>query len=441
MASIKRVIFFSFIMLLSHTIKSQPLAFPEAEGCGRFSTGGRGGKIIYVTNLNDNGEGSLRSALKKQKEPTTILFSVSGTIFLKSKIEVLHSYITIAGQSAPGEGICIAGSGIEIKGGDNIIIRYLRLRPGDIGGEEIDALTVRNCYNVIVDHCSMSWSTDETCSCYDNTDFTLQWCIVSESLNNSVHHKGEHGYGGIWGGENATFHHNLLAHHNSRNPRLNGSRYHKHPEIEKTELINNVIFNWKMKCIYGGEEGAYSIIGNYFKPGPATSENSSKRILEPWEPYSTYYFNSNFIEGDPTLSSDNYRAIDEEYFLPQEFISNQPVNISNLAPTTSEEAYSLVLEKAGTSLFRDSIDRRIVDEVKNNRYTFGNNGIIDSQKDAGGWPSLKTAPALPDSDSDGMPDEWEIQQKLNPQDPSDGNQITKGNQYTNVEIYMNSLCK
>jgi len=426
------------LIILSTAIKAQPLAFPGAEGCGRFATGGRGGNVVFVINLNDSGTGSLREALINFNNPRTILFSISGTIFLKSIIEVRSGNFTLAGQSAPGEGICIAGSGIDIVA-DNVIIRYLRFRPGDVNGKETDALTIKRSHNVIVDHCSMSWSTDETCSCYDNFDFTLQWCIVSESLNNSVHSKGEHGYGGIWGGQNASFHHNLLAHHNSRNPRLHGSRYLKQPEKEKAELINNIVYNWKSKCIYAGEQGTYTITENYFKPGPATSKSSSKRILDPWEPFSYYYFNSNFIDGNPELTANNKLSIDKKHPLPNDFFCKVPLQISDLAPSTAHEAFSAVLKSAGASLHRDAVDVRIIDDVRHGKFTCGENGIINSQKDVGGWPVLKSAPALPDSDKDGMPDEWEIQNNLDPKNPLDGNMFSKGNQYTNVEIYLNRL--
>jgi len=434
--------FLSFLvglLVISLKVVSQPLAFPGAEGCGRFTSGGRGGEVVFVTNLNDSGKGSLRYALKEYNQPRMILFKVSGTIFLKSMIEVSIGNFTLAEQSAPGDGICVAGAGLDIEA-DNVIIRYMRFRPGEIDSLETDALTIKKSKAVIVDHCSMSWSTDETCSCYDNTNFTLQWCIVSESLNKSVHHKGEHGYGGIWGGKNATFHHNLLAHHNSRNPRLNGSRYHKQPENEKAELINNVIYNWKMKCIYAGEEGEYTIAGNYFKPGPATGEKESGDILEPWEPFSTYYFNKNYIDGNPVLSNKNSLSIDKEHPLPNKFFSKKPLVISNLKIKPAKKTYYSVLEHAGASLHRDTIDRRIVDEVKNGTFTFGNKGIINSQSVTGGWPVLKEESPLPDSDADGMADDWEVKNGLDP-NKEDGNSIKKGQDYSNLEIYLNSLIK
>ncbi|MBN1925522.1 MAG: pectate lyase [Prolixibacteraceae bacterium] len=419
---------------------SQPLAFPGAEGCGRFASGGRGGNVIFVSNLNDAGPGSLREALADNEEPRIILFTVGGTIFLKSQIEVTNGNFTLAGQSAPGQGICIAGSGIDIEA-DNVIIRYVRFRPGDINGEETDALTIKRSNNVIVDHCSMSWSTDETCSCYDNTNFTLQWCIISESLDNSVHHKGEHGYGGIWGGMKASFHHNLLAHHTSRNPRLHGSRYHKHPELEKAEMLNNVVYNWEKKCIYGGEDGTYTISGNYFKPGPATGEKAKTEILDPWKPFSNYYFQHNVIHDHPELSSNNKKLIADKNHLSKKNITNKPLAISNILPEEAALAYKKILESTGASIVRDEVDQRIVEEVKNGIYHFGNKGIINSQRDVGGWPELKTGKNPQDSDKDGIPDDWEANNGLDPKNPDDAAYIRPGQSYTNLEIWLNSLCQ
>lgn len=415
-------------------------AFPGAEGAGKYATGGRGGKVIYVSNLNDAGPGSLRYALSEVDGPRIILFSISGTIFLKTKIDVSKGDFTIAGQSAPGQGICIAGDGMDIEA-DNIIIQYLRFRPGSINQDETDALTIKRSDQVIIDHCSMSWSTDETCSCYDNTNFTLQWSIISESLNKSVHRKGAHGYGGIWGGKTATFHHNLLAHHKSRNPRLHGSRYHKEPELERAEVVNNVIYNWKSTCMYGGENGNYTIAGNYFKPGPATGKSASVQLLEPYEPVSSYYFNNNYLDQNPELSNNNWDALDYEGDFPAEKQLKAPLSISDYTIVSAKQAYLEILKSAGASLYRDAVDKRIIKEVKKGTSTYGENGIINSQKETGEWPQLKSKKAPADSDADGMPDRWEKKNQLNPNDPSDGNHYSISKQYTNVEVYLHSLIK
>jgi pectate lyase len=432
-------LFFCLSVVVGCAQQNQPLAFPGAEGFGKFATGGRGGKVVYVSNLNDDGPGSLRHALDEIEEPRTVLFSVSGTIFLERQIEIDHGNLTIAGQSAPGDGICIAGAGIDIEA-DNVIIRYLRFRPGDNAGQETDALTIKRSDRVIVDHCSMSWSTDETCSCYDNTNFTLQWCIISESLNKSVHHKGSHGYGGIWGGKKASFHHNLLAHHKSRNPRLHGSRYHKEPALEKAELINNVVYNWSSKCIYAGEDGNYNITGNYFKPGPATSSKKSTQILEPYDPYSNFYFQGNTIEGETAASANNHLAVYSDDSIDHYF-SNEPVFEPGLLAEDPSLAYEKVLNTAGASISRDVVDQRIVDEVRKTSFTFGNKGIIDTQDQTMGWPELKQGTVLPDTDEDGMPDQWEVKKHLNPNDPADGNHFQQDQQLTMLEIYLNTLCE
>jgi hypothetical protein len=423
---------------------AQKLAFPGADGCGKYATGGRGGEVVNVTNLNDDGLGSLRHALDEIEEPRIIVFNVSGTIFLKSEIELDHGNVTIAGQTAPGDGICIAGYGLDIEA-DNIIIRYVRFRPGDIAGKENDALTIKRSSNVIVDHCSMSWGTDETCSCYDNTNFTLQWCIISESLNKSVHHKGSHGYGGIWGGKGATFHHNLIAHHKSRNPRLHGSRYHKEPKLEKAEIVNNVIYNWGSTCIYGGEAGNYNIAGNFFKAGPGTKKDARSEILEPYKPFSNYYFKDNYIYKNKKLSENNLISvnIDDEDKLTDVNWLKQPleIEISDYKYEDAYKAYKKVLKKAGASINRDKTDKRIIKDVKQKSATYGKNGIIDSQKEVGGWPTLKQAKATKDTDNDGMPDDWEQKHKLDPLNYDDNAHYNLHEDYTNIEVYINNLTK
>ena len=403
-----------------------------------YTTGGRGGKVIKVTNLNDSGPGSLREAIQ-QDGARTILFDVSGTIELESPLHIENDNLTVAGQSAPGDGICIKGHEVRIYA-NNIIIRFIRFRLGDIAGKEYDALTGMGNKNIIVDHCSMSWSTDETVSLYDNENFTLQWSIISESLNNSVHRKGPHGYGGIWGGKNATFAFNILAHHSSRNPRLQGTRYRLKDGQEKTEIINNMVYNWGNKAIYGGENGIYNIINNIFIPGPASPKSKVAEILEPYKPYGSYYLQGNevWVSGEKIISSH------ENVSLPSNkhrihLVSNQNQFLINTMAFEAQDAYGLMISKAGASLVRDAVDQRIINEITNRSFTYGNMGIIDSQNDTEGWPALKSLPPLLDSDGDGIPDEWETKHGLNPFDPTDGNKFSLNSLYTNLEVYLNEI--
>jgi len=416
-------------------------AFPGAEGFGKYVTGGRGGKVYSVTNLNDDGPGSLRDAIEK-KEPRIIVFAISGTIKLKSQLDIKHGDLTMAGQSAPGDGICIRDYSVRINA-DNVIVRYMRFRMGDETKFQNDAVYGMRHKNIIIDHCSMSWSTDECASFYDNENFTMQWCILAESLNASVHEKGEHGYGGIWGGMGASFHHNLLADHNSRNPRFCGSRYHKQPAREIVDFRNNVIFNWGINSSYAGERGNHNMINNFYKPGPATPKSKANRIVNPWQPYGKFFVNGNAMYGDPAVTANNWTGgvqFDKSDNTDSVFM-DKPVPVAPIETQSPREAYERVLKKAGASLKRDAVDMRIIQEVESGKAPYGKekNGIIDSQKDVGGWPELKSSSALPDSDQDGMPDAWEIDHKLDPKSENDASTFTIHKQYTNIEVYLNSI--
>lgn len=433
-------------------------AFPGAEGFGRETTGGRGGTVIEVTNLNDAGAGSFRAAVLATGA-RTIVFKVSGRIILSSTLNIRNGNLTIAGQTAPGDGICISNNTVTIDA-DNVIIRYMRFRLGDEAKVENDALNGRNRQNIIVDHCSLSWSVDETGSFYDNKNFTLQWCIISESLYASVHGKGNHGYGGIWGGQGASFHHNLLSDHTNRNPRFNGSRYSKQPDLEIVDFRNNVIYNWG-NSVYGGEGGNANMVNNYYKSGPATTSSTAKyRILQ----YTGWYYDAavrpdtlyggkfyiagNYVHGYPAVTADNWAGgvqRDGNATAAQLTAARQssPFNFAPVTTQTAEEAYVSVLDSAGALLpKRDAVDNRIVSEVRSGIETYGGTygaarGIIDTHTIIG-WPTYNSTPAPVDTDKDGMPDSWEKAQGLNP-DIADNNQKNLSTGYDNLEVYLNSI--
>jgi pectin methylesterase-like acyl-CoA thioesterase len=407
-------------------------AFPGAEGAGMYTTGGRGGDVYEVTNLNDSGPGSLRDGVKLSN--VTIVFRVSGTIHLKSELVISGSNITIAGQTAPGDGITIADYGVRITG-SNIIIRYLRFRPGSSNiSAEPDALTsFGGSKNIIIDHCSFSWSVDETLSIYRVENLTVQWCIAAESLTMSGHWKGRHGYGGIWGGYNATWHHNLLMSHTSRLPRVNvGSA--PIPEA-KVEFINNVIYNWGFNNTYGGENTTLSLINNYYKPGPGTQDTVRSRIANPTPNgyQSSWYISGNVLEGNSDVTNNNELGITASGTYTK---LTEPVDIpGEVTIQDAQTAYQEVLAKAGAVYpKRDAVDARLVNEVKN-----GLGRFINTEAEVGGYPELQSAQAPQDTDHDGMPDNWEISNGLNPNDPSDRNGYKFSNGYTNLENYLNSL--
>lgn len=420
---------------------AKQIAFPGAEGFGKYTTGGRGGKVWIVSNLNDAGPGSLREAIEA-KGPRIVVFAVSGTIALESRLSVKNNDITIAGQTAPGDGICLKNYTFYI-GADNVIVRYIRSRMGAERKQEDDAIGGNKHHrDIIIDHCSASWSVDETASFYHNKNFTMQWCIIAESLNNSVHSKGEHGYGGIWGGESATFHHNLLADHKSRNPRFSGSSTTLNDPDELVDFRNNVIFNWGENSSYGGEKGSYNMVANYYKPGPATKRSVERRIVNPWSPYGKFYIYGNVMEGDHDVTIANWNGVQGD---PNKDSAKAtaPFEVEPIQLETAQKAYESVLQYAGASKVRDAADLRVIEQVRTGKATTGRNrnGIIDSPTDVGGWPELKSLPAPKDTDKDGIPDEWEIAHGLNPNDPKDGALYTIDKQYTNVEVYLNGLVK
>ncbi len=437
-------------------------AFPGAEGYGKYTTGGRGGKVIYVTNLNDdNNPGSLRYALN-QSGPRIILFKVSGTILLKSELKISKGDVTIAGQTAPGDGITLRDYPVYVEA-DNLIIRFMRFRMGDKQAQEDDALGGRFHKNIIIDHCSASWSTDECVSFYANENFTLQWTIISESLRNSVHEKGAHGYGGIWGGKYASFHHNLLAHHDSRNPRLGEPANDVYALTDLVDLRNNIIYNWQGNSCYGGEGMNVNIVNCYYKPGPATTKVErivaiDKNKVEGSPIYGIwgkFFIDGNVMTGSQRATNDNWT-----YGVYNQFHSSNgtvtqaerdamrlaaPHNPGEITTHTAEKAYEKILEFGGASLKRDAVDVRILHDLSTGTATYMNggngsvNGIIDTQDAVGGWPVLESLNAPADSDEDGMPDEWESANNLNPYDGGDAQLKSVDGLYPNIEVYINSL--
>ncbi|WP_345954294.1 pectate lyase [Mucilaginibacter sp. PAMB04168] len=437
------------------------IAFPGAEGFGKYATGGRGGQVAEVTNLNDSGAGSFRDALKMYPgEPLTIVFRVAGIIDLKSAIKVSRSNLTIAGQTAPGEGICLKGNSFILNGGGrngNIIIRYLRSRPGSNLAHGIYGFDMENMSKVIIDHCSFSWANEECAAMYDIKNVTVQWSIVSEGLYNAGHHKGLRSYGGVWGGQNVTYHHNLISNQNSRTVRFNGSR--AHDTLAVIDYRNNVVYNWgRNNACYGGEvkipngRSEINMVNNYYKPGPATS--TAKQIFCEAEFFpgkassstGQWYLAGNIMEGNAELNKNNAVGLELSKIpdtLRSRALVNHPFKVEAINDQTARDAYQAVLNKVGAILpVRDIVDSRLINEVRTNRPTgigsFGKPGIIDDPKAVGGWPAYSTAVAPPDSDHDGMPDAWETANGLNKNDANDRNKVWS-NGYTMLEIYLNQV--
>lgn len=519
----------------------EAISFPGAEGYGRITTGGRGGDVYHVTTLDDGTqEGTFRWACNKSGA-RTIVFDVSGTIHLTSELRIRNGNVTIAGQTAPGDGICVADYPFVISC-PNIIIRYMRFRLGNEAlksnpnAHEGDGLGGMDGQRIMIDHCSVSWSIDECLSVYGSKNITVQWCIVSQSLVNSGHSKGNHGYGGNWGGSGASYHHNLLAHHGSRTPRL-GPRPSTQTD-ERMDLRNNVIYNWGGNGCYGGEAMNVNIVNNYYKPGPATPTGSKgKRIAAPgirtvdycldksgtasnfkkvtgidvsscsgsadkngnnyvtlkgkrylidmetstitvttddgdkqvtvkwnsWKPtlhqWGRYHVNGN-INPDPAhadLNEDNWTlgvfkqiatgsGVDYHNATEETVRAFTPIPFVYTTTHSAEDAFEKVLQYAGASLSRDAHDETMAHDAREGvvTTTARANGLLNSQDEAmyidgtSGWPVLNSSEAPVDTDGDGMPDEWETANGLDPNDPADG-KILGEDGYSNLENYLNSL--
>ena len=445
-------------------------AFPGAEGGGMYTTGGRGGQVIHVTNLNDSGAGSLRAALTASGV-RTVVFDVAGIIELQSKIQINNGDLTVAGQTAPGGGICLKNYTVNINA-DNVIFRYVHFRLGDEGpnaGDSEDCIWGRYRSNLILDHCSMSWSIDECASFYGNEFFTMQWCILTESMNDSAHSKGAHGYGGIWGGKEATFHHNLLANHHSRNPRID------HPEIYpkkegvfdwskrgNVDLRNLVIYNWGDNSSYGGEGGHFNYVNCWYRPGPDSKDRYY--FVDAYHIYSSskvdygypeLYLSGNVHTGHDDITDNNtvhgvYFHEADSYVIPAGYsFRTAPLPLTGPAGKdvyvtthTAEQGKDLVLAYGGDRLHRDSVDERAVGGVKNNT-----GKIINTPVDVGGWPAYTATPdelaKTADTDKDGIPDWFEEQAGLDKASAADGNAKTldKYGRYTNLEMYLHYLVK
>ncbi len=480
----------AFVMAIS-VCRSQQLAFPGAEGFGAYSKGGRGGQVVEVTNLLDDESGaipgSLRWAFKQAlPQPTTIVFKVSGVIHLLSDLRGKFTQgLTIAGQTAPGDGIVIRGGKVNLNGSSHLIIRHIRFRNGlNEDGSFIKggSIGIENAHNVIIDHCTFGWSGEENMTMYDNDSTTVQWSIIHEGLYASGHAKGARSYGAQWGGQKATYHHNLLAHNYSRSPRFNGSKHHDKNVLY--EYINNVNYNWgKATSAYGAyieiADGTYhcNMINNYYKPGPAYAGDkpsffaqSSHHSIQGDSIIAQWYMSGNVMEGaaNKALNTNNALGLEAEQYAKSgvarsALIAKTPFKVTHpITIETADNAFKSVLANAG-AMPRDGVDKRIVNEVRTGtasgkgtteKYMDGHDnaltknpfygvakGIIDNPVLAFGayaYPDYKTYDVLADTDHDGMPDDWEKKQGLDPKNSNDRNKVDKDG-YTMLEKYLNSI--
>ena len=491
----------SLIIYLSISpVGAQTPAFPGAEGHGRYTTGGRGGTVVHVTNLDDSGTGSLRSAVGTKNR--IVVFDVAGVIELKSELTIKDN-VTILGQTAPYPGITLRY--YTLRPGANNIIRFIRCRRGSEkdANDGADASWQRQKTLMMIDHCSFSWSIDEVASFYDNNNFTMQWCTLGESLNNAGHGKGAHGYGGIWGGKLASFHHNLILHVNNRSPRFNGARYNwtgytsnklyndykwqNAVQAENVDFRNCVVYNCGNGCYGGPGGGQINMVNNFYKSGPAgtttyittasvANSTTSKDNVIYWDMFSRYYISGNQVDatanadwnrviydnGTKTKNGIHYTPDPNHYYggdVTYETIDgvdcvsmrlDEPAPTGEVTTQESAEAYNMVLDYAGASLYRDDVDARYADETREGYATYAGSvtgipGRIDLVSDCAGYTAANfptaSRPADFDTDKDGIPDAWETANGLNPNNAADGKTKTIDplGYYTNMEVYVNSL--
>jgi hypothetical protein len=444
-------------------------AFPGAEGGGMYSFGGRGGKVFVVTSLEDSGPGTLREACEAGG-PRIVVFNVAGIIRLKDRIRVRAPYITIAGQTAPGDGVCVAGNTVELETHD-VIVRHMRFRRGATNvGDRNDSLGGNPVGNIIIDHVSASWGLDENLSMYRHmwqppdgdkplklptVNITIQNCISSEALD--TYH---HAFGSTIGGYNSTFHHNLWACNTGRNPSVGMDG--------DFGFANNVIFNWRHRTVDGGDNrSAYNIVNNYYKPGPVTPidqpigyrllklESERGKTADAHTHFGKAFVGGNVVEGNEKVTADNWdggvqfpagtndkpelEGVADPTLMAQVRVP-KPLPMARITLHSAKDAYEYVLANAGATLpRRDPIDERILNIVRTGRVTYAaGNGIITDVSQVGGYPEYKGTP-YKDSDGDGLPDAWETRHGLNPHDPSDATKDLNGDGYTNIEKYINGL--
>lgn len=425
---------------------TQQLAFPSAEGFGRFARGGRGGDVYHVINLNDDGPGSLRDAVSTATGPRTIVFDVSGTIELKTPLLVNKSFLTIAGQTAPGDGICIKDQTFRIRKASHIIVRYVRFRLGDQNKPPSagpDCLNTDDVDHVIFDHITASWGIDGNHDLRRGGNFTLQWSIYAEALNESLHEKGSHAMLASFRDLTAgiSLHHNLFASSRERHPTLGGSP--RTDPLAVADLRNNVIYNVSGATNLGNCR--INVIGNYFRAGPNTPRGAKPLAVKTEnEGALKVFLSDNLFVDHPAWTADNFLAIDVDRWAKGNYlrVSLEQIRADKEFPTgdarprtdSALDAYERVLATAGASRKRDAADQRLVAGVRD-----GTHRLINSQRDVGGWPTLKSAPAPADQDQDGMPDDWERGHGLKPADAADRNADRDNDGYTNLEEYLNSL--